>query len=553
MKTPRLSGYALASLARLSRSKMGHMALRRIMRGELKVGELAELPDSLRGDVPLDTRALQARPPRDAHDARLALPGETAWAGTSASYVAAYRLGKATPREVVTRALDLARALASRTPSVGPILDYADAQAIEDAEAATARWKNGTPKGPLDGVPFAVKEQMAVKGMPRCSGTAYLDRTPRDEDGTAIARLRAAGAIVIGTTPMTEFGMTPIGASATRTLPRNPHATDCVAGGSSTGSGVAVATGLVPFATGADGGGSIRIPAAMNGVFGIKPTWGRISREGDSAGGSVAHVGPLATSTHDLARVIEVTGASDPKDPQTHGSPPVAVGSLVRALGRGVRGLRVAVEEREWRDAAPAIARAGEETIALLEKEGAKLVPVQLPLARFAPAIGYCVIGLEARVALREDWRDHADEMTFDLQVTFTALQELLAVEYVDALRLRAGLRREMCAMFAEADLLALPSTACTAVRVTDAEMASGFLDPATLEGFCRFSFLANLTGLPAGSVPIGKDPRGLPIGFQLMGDAWDEATVLAGMAHLERIGAAQAQRPAVSVDVLSP
>src|SRR5207302_3801376 len=129
--------------------------------------------------------------------------------------------------------------------------------------------------------------------------------------------VRAAGAITIGTTPMTEFGMTPNGANSKRTMPRNPHATDRIAGGSSTGTGVAVATGLVPFGLGADGGGSIRIPAAINGVFGIKPTWGRVSRAGDVSRGSVTHVGPLASSTLDLARVLELIGALDPDDRET--------------------------------------------------------------------------------------------------------------------------------------------------------------------------------------------------------------------------------------------
>jgi Asp-tRNA(Asn)/Glu-tRNA(Gln) amidotransferase A subunit family amidase len=547
-----MSGYALASLARLARSKMGGLALRGILRGELKVGQLAELPDSLRGDVPLDTRALQARPPRATHDAKLGVPGEKAWAGTSDAFAAAYRAGRTTPRAVAERALDQARSLAAHTPSVGPILDYADAAALEDAEASTARWKSGRPRGPLDGVPCAIKEQTAVRGLPRCAGTAYLDRSPRTEDATAVARLRAAGAIVLGTTHMTEHGMTPLGGNAMRTMPRNPHATDCVAGGSSTGSGVAVATGLVPFALGADGGGSIRIPAAINGVFGIKPTWGRVSRAGDASTGSVAHLGPIASSTLDLARVLEQIGAPDAKDAQTDNAPPIPPGSLVQALGRGVRGLRIAVEDREWRDAAPAVARAGEEAIRALEKEGARVTRVQLPLARFAPAIGYVVIGLEVRAALREDFRDHGKDMTYDLQVTFAALEELSATEIMDAFRLRAGLRRELASILAEADLLALPTTASTAVRVTEAEMTSGFVDAKALDDFCRFTFLGNLTGLPAASAPVGKDARGLPVGFQLIGDAWDEATVLAATAHLERIGVAKVERPKVAVDVLS-
>jgi Asp-tRNA(Asn)/Glu-tRNA(Gln) amidotransferase A subunit family amidase len=558
MRTPRLSGYALASIARLARSGAGKVALRGMMRRDLKVGELAALPDALRGDVPLDTRALQARPPRrgeggTGEDPRPPEESELppAWAGTSESFTRAYRERATTPREVVERALDAARELAARTPSVGPLLDVATAAALEAADEATARWKAGKARGSMDGVPFAVKEQTAVRGLPRRSGAPYSDPSPQREDATCIARLRALGAIPIGTTPMTEWGMTPLGCNAHRTMPRNPHATDCIAGGSSTGSGVAVATGLVPFAIGADGGGSIRIPSALNGVFGIKPTWGRVSRHGDSSTGSVAHLGPLASSTLDLARALEAMGPPDANDSQTDGAPPLPKGSLERALARGVKGLRIGVEEREWRDAARGVSKACEDAIHALERAGAKITPVQIPLARFAPAIGYVTIGLEALVALRAEWRDHGDEMSRDLQVSLAALQTLSGVDVVDAMRLRAGLRREAQRVFGEVDLLALPTTAATAMSVTDAEMETGFADTAALDALCRFAFFANLTGLPAGSCPVGKDARGLPIGFQLVGDAWDEATVLAGMAQLERLGAARAERPKVSVDVL--
>jgi aspartyl-tRNA(Asn)/glutamyl-tRNA(Gln) amidotransferase subunit A len=334
-------------------------------------------------------------------------------------------------------------------------------------------------------------------------------------------------------------------------MPRNPHSTDCFAGGSSTGSGVAVATGLVPFAIGADGGGSIRIPAALNGVFGLKPTWGRVSRHGDSSTGSVAHLGPLASSTLDLARSLEAMGPPDARDSQTDGAPPLPHGSLERALSRGVKGLRIGIEEREWRDAARGVSKACEEAVQALERAGAKIVPVQIPLARFAAAIGYVTIGLEALVGLRAEWRDHGSEMGRDLQVTFAALQTLKGVDVVDAMRLRAGLRREAQRAFGEVDLLALPTTAETAMAVTDAEMETGFTDTMAIDALCRFTFFANLTGLPAGTVPVGKDARGLPIGFQLVGDAWDEAAVLGAMAHLERLGVARVERPPVAVDVL--
>ncbi len=551
MKTPRISSFALSSLANVARSGAGGIALKGLLRRDLKVAQLGKIPDALRGDVPFDTRALASRPPRVWEDAKLGSPGEGSWAGTSAAFASAYREKAATPREVMDRTLDAARDLAGQTPAVGPLLDQATAAAIDEADQSTLRWRSGKPRGPLDGVPFAVKEQTAVRGLPRRSGSPYADGAPQLDDATCVARLRALGAIPVGTTPMTEWGMTPLGCNPHRVMPRNPHSTDCLAGGSSTGSGVAVATGLVPFAIGADGGGSIRIPAALNGVFGIKPTWGRISRHGDSSTGTVAHLGPLAASTLDLARTLEAMGPPDPLDSQTEGAPAIPAGSLERALGRGVKGLTIGVEEREWRDAERGVSKACEEALHALERAGARLVEVQIPLARFAPAIGYVTIGLEVRAALAAEWRDHADEMSRDLQVALAALQSLTAVEFLDAQRLRSGLRREARRAFGEVDLLALPTTAATAMTVTDAEMAGGFTDTTALDALCRFCFLANLTGLPAASAPVGKDARGLPIGFQLVGDAWDEATVLAAAAHLERIGAAKAERPKVAVDVL--
>jgi aspartyl-tRNA(Asn)/glutamyl-tRNA(Gln) amidotransferase subunit A len=396
-----------------------------------------------------------------------------------------------------------------------------------------------------------VKEQTAVRGLPRQSGTSFLSDQPQRADATCVARLRAAGAIVIGTTAMTEYGMSPIGQNAKRAMPKNPHDPARVAGGSSTGSAVAVATGLVPFAMGADGGGSIRIPSAMNGVFGIKPTWGRVSRAGDSSSDSVSHLGPIAAGTADLARVLELIGAPDGLDPETTYAPPIAPGSLLRALGRGVRGLRIAVDDAEWADASGPVARAGREAMRALESEGAILVPVRLELARHAPALGYLGIGLETRGILRDDWAAHADDMGQDLQVTMGVLGEVSALDYVDAQRLRNGLRLELAKMFVEVDLLALPSTVDTAALASEREMASGFVDAKVLGDVCRFMFLANLTGLPASSSPVGLDASRLPLGFQLVGDAFDEATVLAATAHLERLGVARAERPRVSVEIL--
>lgn len=545
-RSPRLSGAPLKNLARFARTRIGGIALQRILRADLGIDRLEALPDTLRADVPLDTRPHSGRPPREhaSQDLRWPSPG---WAPSSTTLTAAYREGRLSPRDVVARAIAEARRLAALTPSVGPVLDYAEEVALAEASESERRWREGRPISPLDGVPWVVKEQTAVRGLPRKGGTAFLDGAGQARDATAVARIRAQGTITIGTTPMTEFGMTPNGANANRTMPRNPHATDRLAGGSSTGSGVAVATGLVPFALGADGGGSIRIPASINGVFGIKPTWGRVSRAGDLSGGTVAHVGPLACSTVDLAYALEAMSGHDGDDPQTFAAPSRAGGSFLAALSRGVRGLVIGVPEAEWADASDPVQRAGRAALAALEKDGATLVPIELELAKVASAIGVVIIACEARAALRKEWREHADAMSDDLQVSFSALDAFTAVEYLETCRLRTGLRREMARAFLDVDLVAMPSTTAAAAKVSDTDMRTGFLDTKIIDGLCRFMFLGNLTGLPAASMPVGCDASGLPVGLQLVGDAWDEATILAASAHLERIGAAVTRRPRVT------
>jgi aspartyl-tRNA(Asn)/glutamyl-tRNA(Gln) amidotransferase subunit A len=341
--------------------------------------------------------------------------------------------------------------------------------------------------------------------------------------------------------------MTPLGFNPKRTMPRNPHATDRVAGGSSTGSAVAVATGLVPLALGGDGGGSIRIPSSLCGVFGIKPTWGRVSRAGDLFGGTVAHVGPIANSVVDLARCLEIGSGADPADLQTSLAPPREAGSFVGAVSRGVRGLRIGVVDGEWAEASPSVARAGREALRALEKEGAVLTEVRLQLARWAAPIGYLVIGVESLAEQRENIVGDA-LYTRDLAISWAVLGQMRASEYTNAQRLRVGLRVEVARAFGDVDLLALPAAAAPPARVTDSEFDGGFLDARALDACCRFMFLGNLTGCPALSAPVGLDEDRLPLGLQLVGDAWDEATVLAAAGQLERMGAARVEKPQASV-----
>ncbi len=544
---PRVSGRALRALATLARTGAGASILYGISRRDMAIGSLAAIPPSLLGEVPIDTRPLAGRPPREGPSASLPAP-PAPWSGTSATLADAYRSGATTPVSVVDAAFARAAALAAMRPSLGPLLDRREAAARADAAASTERWRRGATLGPLDGVPVLVKEQTSVEGLPARAGTDLGDATPAARDATCVARLRAAGAIVLGTTMMTEYGLTPLGFNPKRPMPRNPHSTGHLAGGSSTGSGVGVATGVAPLAVGADGGGSIRIPSALCGVFGIKPTWGRVSRAGDVLGGTVGHLGPIASSTLDLARFLEIAGGPDPQDLQTALAPPRAAGSFVSALGRGVRGLRIGVVASEWADASGAISAAGKAALDALGREGATLVDVRLDLARYAAPVGYLTISLEALSALLDLFESGAP-FNADLAIANAAIARASAIEVGHAQRVRTGLRVEVAAALRDVDVLALPVTATTAPPVTEAEFEGGFLDARAVDAMCRFNFLGNLTGLPALSAPVGADPVGLPIGLQILGDAWDEATVLAVGAHLERIGAAGVRRPPAADD----
>jgi aspartyl-tRNA(Asn)/glutamyl-tRNA(Gln) amidotransferase subunit A len=380
-----------------------------------------------------------------------------------------------------------------------------------------------------------------------------MSESPAQRDAVVVERLRAAGAIVIGQTPMTEYGLSPLGANPHRVMPRNVHDASRLAGGSSTGSAVGVALGVVPLGLGTDGGGSIRTPASFNGIFGLKPTYGRIpvTGHGMPGGTSVVHFGILAGTSADLALAADLVFGPDAGDPPSLVQPPIERGSCARALRRGVKGLSIGVSEAEWKSADAEVSKLGKNALDALEREGARLVPIELPMAAHAAAIGYLTIAVEARAALREVERTHFDDFGADLKVFLSGVDGFVPDDYVDAQRLRETLRAEAQAALREVDVLAIPTNATTAPTITDSEARSGIIDTAALDAACRFVFLGNLTGLPAASVPVGKDGAGLPVGLQIVGDAWDEACVLQVACHLERIGTAQAPKPRDAIDLL--
>jgi aspartyl-tRNA(Asn)/glutamyl-tRNA(Gln) amidotransferase subunit A len=446
--------------------------------------------------------------------------------------------------------------LAGRVPTIGPLCGYDDERALQAAHESARRFAEGSARTEFEGVPIAIKEEIDTGGFVTRLGSNCLRRAPASADAVAVARLRAAGAIVIGQTPMTEFGLSPLGANTHRHMPRNPHDPRRLPGGSSSGSAVAVATGTTPLSVGCDGGGSIRIPAALCGVFGLKPTYGRVPQTGHGLPGatSVVHLGPIGTSSRDLASFLEFAAGPDAGDPASLAAPALEPGEFVRALGRGVRGLRIGIDEDDWASLADDVAGPGREALDALERAGAVLVGIKVRLARFAAAIGYLTIGVEAFTAMSEIRAHHIDELGHDMQLFLAGLETFRPDDYLDAQRIREKLRLDLAETLRHVDVIAMPATAVTAPKVTDEEARTGFIDPPVLDAMCRFAFLANVTGVPAGVAPVGSDKNGMPVGLQILGDAWDEACVLQVLAHLERLGVAEVRRPGseVALDLAS-
>jgi aspartyl-tRNA(Asn)/glutamyl-tRNA(Gln) amidotransferase subunit A len=268
-------------------------------------------------------------------------------------------------------------------------------------------------------------------------------------------------------------------------------------------------------------------------------------------GTSVVHFGLLALGSEDLARALELAAGSDAGDRPSSAAPALAPGELVDALRRGVRGLRLGVPDAEWARADGDVAHVGRDALRALEREGAVLVPLELPLARHAASIGYLTIAVEAYAALREVEARVAPALNADLRIFLAGVRGFASDDYVDAQRLREALREEVARALVSVDLLALPSVANTAPPITAAEARSGIVDMPALDAACRFAFLANLLGLPAVSAPVGSGSNGLPVGLQLVGDAWDEASVLAAVAELERSEVARVPRAPGALDLL--
>lgn len=434
---------------------------------------------------------------------------------SAAALVAAYRAGTTDPLQVAERLLE------ADTGTTFIAQDKADVR--HQAEAAKLRYASGAPRGPLDGVPVAVKDELDLVPYPTTVGTAFLGERPARADATVCARLRAAGAVLIGKANMHEIGINPNGANPHHGFVANPYDPRRDTGGSSSGSAAAVAAGLCPIAIGADGGGSVRIPAALCGAVGLKATYGRISEHGAAPlCWSVAHVGPIGASVADVALAYALIAGPDAEDPNSLVQPDPTLDGLEAA---DLSGVRVGVYPAWFEHATPALVEAAAAAVARLEAAGAERVEVEIPdldLVRIAHAITILTEMQTAMERFGERWAELAPHV----QVNLSVADRFGASDYIRAQQARARAMANLDRCFERVDVLVTPTTAIPAPPIPVSDPHETWSDLSTVTELMRFAFLTNFTGHPALTVPSGYH-EGLPLGVQLTGRHWDEATLL--------------------------
>jgi Asp-tRNA(Asn)/Glu-tRNA(Gln) amidotransferase A subunit family amidase len=438
----------------------------------------------------------------------------------------AYRDGSTSPEEVARKVLESIETSNKHDPSLNAFIAVQRDDVMRQASEATERIKKKKPLSIFDGMPVAIKDEIDVKGYPTTCGTSFLRKVAM-EDSTVAARLRGTGALIVGKTNMHEIGINVTGLNPHHGTTRNPYNTDHYTGGSSSGSGTAVSSGLVPVAIGADGGGSIRIPSSFMGLVGLKATFGRVSEHGAfPLDWSVAHIGPLAGSATDAALTYALIAGSDPNDPFSMHQP---TPSLKGWDNLKLKGLKLGVYWQWFRHADSEVVAACEAMLKQFEAMGCTIHEITIPnleANRVAHAITIASEMAQAMDSVYDNvhrFKEHA----LDVRINLALARQFTSTDYVLAQRVRTRMMRHFHEAFQQVDMVITPSTAITAPPIPKAALPGGESDLTTTMQIMRYATTANMTGHPAISFPVGYTQKGLPIGMQAIGRPWDESTLL--------------------------
>ena len=425
-------------------------------------------------------------------------------------------------------------AVNARDPDVRAFVSVFADEALAEAERQDSFGTDAL----LAGIPIVVKDIYDVAGHPTGNGSDASPDLPATADAEAVRRARAAGAIVLGKTTTHEYAW---GAASPPT--RNPHDLTRIPGGSSGGTAAAIAAGMAVSGLGTDTGGSIRIPAALCGVVGIKPTFGLVSRRGISGlSWSLDHSGPLGRTVHDVAVLLEAIAGYDGADPY---SVAADVGTLDAESSTGLQGRTIGVSESYFCDRLDAdVATAFAAILRLLERSGARIVTVDLHDLYLCPDIVATLATVESVVWHSEQTDIEAARYGPDVAAALARGRLVSTVEYAAASRAQQSLTRSFIGYFDTIDLLISPTVPMTAPPFGLDHVRLGELEVGLLDGLNALTIPANVTGIPALTVPIGTDREGLPIGLQIMGAPFKDADVLGAGTAVEHILASTPFQP---------
>jgi len=428
-------------------------------------------------------------------------------------------------------------------PLISSFVTLTAESALEQAAAADADFARGIEKGPMQGIPHALKDIYATAGIrTTCHSKMLADNIPT-EDSAVAAKFKAQGAVLLGKLATHEFALG--GPSFDLPFPpaRNPWNPDHIPSGSSSGSGAAVAAGIVRMAMGSDTGGSIRGPAAYCGTIGLKPTYGLVSRRGVfPLSYTLDHCGPLSWTVEDCAIAMEVVAGFDPLDPA---SVDITVPDFHGKLGKGVQGLRLGVPRR-WFAAAEGMSievlRAIDDAAQTLAKLGATVEEIELPDYELFSACGRVIMLSEAYAIHEKDFQTRPLDFGLYTYLRMTLGAFITAADLVQAMRLRRELSRAVNTKLKHFDAL------ITASALTPAEAFSD-IDPNTFPNIRIQTLPFNVTGNPATAIPTGFSAGDLPLSMQIVGRAFDEATLLSIGAAFEAESKLYERRPRFDVD----
>jgi aspartyl-tRNA(Asn)/glutamyl-tRNA(Gln) amidotransferase subunit A len=431
-------------------------------------------------------------------------------------------------REVTKSCLDR---IAQWQPRLNAFMAIETDEALAAADAADAALAKGNAGGALHGVPLAHKDMYYDAGKIVTCGSKIRREFVATSTSTALQRLKDAGTIRLGSLQMVEFAYGPTGHNAHYGAVHNPWGLDHITGGSSSGSGAAVAARLTFAALGSDTGGSIRMPAHFCGVTGLKTTYGRISRAGAMPlSQSLDTVGPLARTAEDCALLLGLMAGADPDDPTAAAEP---VPDYVAATREPITGLTIGVPSAFYvDDLDPEVERILDETISVLKREGANIVQVELPDQRQLTAAAQLVVAVEA-AAFHKRWlierpQDYGPQVLMRLQNGFA----IPGVSYLEAMRWRGPALAAYLAAVSGTDAVIVPGAPVPAPTLAESDVGNGPDADAVIQRLTRFTRPVNYLGVPSLAIPAGFTKTGLPVGMQLIGRSFDEAMLL-------RIGAA--------------